>query len=141
VRTLKVALAVVVFAVAQPARAQAPLGDACEPSDSLDFPSQSVELDLTAQAELNAAANWAQLSPGRYLLLVTPSDQVNLVRVQVAAAHLESIGFPPRLLLITGFENLAASEQHALAEPGTVVVMTCLGVPPRPAPQQAAPEP
>jgi hypothetical protein len=138
--TKRIVLATIVAAstAAGQASAQNPAdeADGCEPLASIEFSMDSALTDLEAESDLASAANWVMQEPGRYLMVLgptgpLPSDvQIGMVRVNAAMTRLFQLGVNPYVVMSGTYDELSGAEQHALRSSDSIVVMTCVPVPP-----------
>jgi hypothetical protein len=136
-RAVAVAWLAVTVAGARGARGQdapQPEPDPCEEEASITFDARATQPDLEAVAQLGEASNWLMAAPGRYVVVAGPDasvSQLGPIRAAASAAYMTSIGVDPGFIKLTTFAALTPRELHVYAGPDAVVVLSCLGVPPR----------
>jgi hypothetical protein len=105
----------------------------CTPAYNISFGVDSAALDLGAQADLTAAAEWVARTPDGFLRVVgldggRYGTSMGGVRAGATADFITATGVDPMLVTVAGPGALTRAEQRALGAPGTVVVLTCWGI-------------
>jgi hypothetical protein len=111
--------------------------DGCEPESTLQFSVGTAHLDLGAESDLSVAANWMWAEPGRSLMVVAPTGplpadaRIGYIRSMEAARYLSNMGVNPMLISVGTYdENLTPTEQTAVGDVDSVVILSCVPVPP-----------
>jgi hypothetical protein len=104
----------------------------CTPAYTISFGIDSAALDLGAQADLTAAAQWVARTPDGFLRIVGLDGgryaPMGDARAGAAADFVTATGVDPTLVTVAAPGGLTRAEQRALGAPGTVVVLTCWGI-------------
>ncbi len=133
-RTVAVAAALILAGpVAGRARAQ----EQCESSSVIEFDMGSTNIDLTGQGDLNAAAGWALLEAGRFVMVIpnpgptTAEARLASVRAAAVVQYLRLRDLGPVVVGVVPPDDV---ERYPVRYRSGVVVMSCVGVPPGLAP-------
>jgi hypothetical protein len=131
---LAVTMAAARIAHGQEAPPPPPSSDFCEAEESITFDADATQPDLTGVAQLGEVTNWLLTGNGRYVVVAGPdstSSPLGPIRATSAAAYMTTIGVDPGFVQVTTFAALTPRELHVYAGPDAIVVLSCIGVPPR----------